>query len=475
MIGILLAAGRGTRMKSDTPKVLFEINDEPMCFGPYRALFETCDRVAVVVGYRGADVKDTLLTRAFEAFGEDKVRAKTLFFTQEVQRGTGDAVRVALDGLIKGGATDEGTIVLNGDLPLIRKETIEDMIKQVKEARLSGACLSYEARNPHGLGRILRDDMGNFAKIQEEKDASADERLQKEVNGGVYYFRTEMLVEALRGLKSENKQGEFYLTDVLLPRGNTLRTDALPVREPEDLLGVNSTWELALVRAKAQERLQQWVCEEKGVELLDHRSVFISSRAQFKGPCKIGPNTVIKGLSSIGAGAVIQGGAYLVDATVGEDSEILWGSVIVSSNVGPEAKVGPMAHLRPGSELGTGVKVGNFVEIKKSVLGPNCKVSHLSYIGDAEIGEGSNIGAGTITCNFDGFNKYKTKIGKRSFVGSDTQLVAPITIGDDAYVGSGTTVTQDVPSGALAISRPDMVIKEGYAQKLAAKRKQSDK
>lgn len=472
MLGILLAAGRGTRMKSTNPKVLFDVNEEPLCFASYRALFALCDKVLVVVGYRGADVKERLLGRAFEVYGKEAVLAKTYFYTQEEQNGTGHAVKVALEGIGKGLTAHEATFVLNGDLPLVTEQTLSPLLSAMRADSFDSLCLSFEASNPTGFGRIRRDASGHLLSIREEKDASESEKKITEVNGGVYCFKSSILYDALQGLKSDNKQNEFYLTDLLgSSQQPKLKTGALLVENAEDLHGVNTTYELTLVRKLAQDRLKKSLCEEHGLDFSNADSCFVSARAKFKGPAQIGPACSILGNSEIGLNVFLEGHVLVQNSKIEDEAQLLWSSVVKESRVGPRSKIGPMAHLRPGSLLSEEVKVGNFVEIKKSTMAKGSKASHLSYLGDAEIGEEANIGAGTITCNYDGFNKFKTKIGKRSFIGSDSQLVAPIVIGDDAYVGSGTTVTEDVPDGALAISRPDMLIKEGYAQKLAAKRK----
>jgi bifunctional UDP-N-acetylglucosamine pyrophosphorylase/glucosamine-1-phosphate N-acetyltransferase len=458
-------------MKSAKPKVLFEINDEPLCFAPFRALFEVCDRVVVVVGYRGAEVRENLLKRANEAFGEEAVKAKVLFYTQEEQKGTGHAVRTAIDGLGKSIGSYDATIVLNGDLPLVRESTLRPMVDAFRDGKLDSICLSFDAEDPTGLGRILRDKEGAFVGIREEKDCSESERRIREVNGGVYCFRNTVLAPSLSELKTDNKQGEFYLTDLLgSAKQPTLKSAAIVTEAAEDLLGVNNTFELGEMRTRAQRRLKRDLCERYGIDFVNIDSSFVSARATFQGPCRIGPGCSVLGNSFVGEDVDLEGHVLIKNARVLKGAKILWSTVIEDSTVGDRSKVGPMAHLRPGTQLGEDVKIGNFVETKKTVFAKGAKASHLSYLGDADIGEESNIGAGTITCNYDGFNKSKTTIGKRAFIGSDSQLVAPVTIGDDAYVGSGTTVTEDVPNGALAISRPDMVVKEGYAQKLAAKR-----
>lgn len=470
MIGILLAAGRGTRMKNDKPKVLFQVNDEPLCMAPVKALFDLCDKVVVVIGYRGPDVREAIQQRASEIYGVDVVRTKLSFFTQNPPKGTGDAVKTAMEGLGKSANNFAEVLVVNGDLPLIRSQTLKRMVESAQAAKLSSACLSMRTAQTQGLGRILRDETGHFRGIREEKDATSDEKKIREVNGGVYYFKTELLQDGLKKLKSNNEQQEFYLTDLLGNREPTgPRSEAVLCRSPWDLLGVNTTYELSQIRKISQYRLQKKLSEEFGLELENAETTFISARAQILGACTIGPNTQILGKSLIEKGVVVEGSVRIVDSKILAGARILWGSVIEESQVGFEAQVGPMAHLRPESDVGENARVGNFVELKKTKLGARAKAAHLSYLGDADVGEDANIGCGSITCNYDGFNKFPTKIGKRAFIGSDTQLIAPIVIGDDAYVASGTTVTQDVPSGALALSRPELTLKPGYAHKLNEK------
>jgi bifunctional UDP-N-acetylglucosamine pyrophosphorylase/glucosamine-1-phosphate N-acetyltransferase len=459
-------------MKSEFPKVLFEINDEPLCVAGFRALAARCDRIVVVVGYRGGDVRQALTEAGREMLGPARFDSVVVFVTQDPPKGTGDAVRHAVETLGKGLNAQEEVIVLNGDLPLVRPETLDRLVKPAQAAKLESACLSVYAARPQGLGRILRDDRGVFSGIREEKDASPEEKRIREVNGGLYYFKASALIESVGALKSDNAQGEFYLTDLLGNRaGQSLRSQAILLRNPYDLLGVNTTWELASVRKIAQARLQKRLCEDHGVDFKDPATTIVSARAYFGGACTIGPGTVILGKSRIEPGVTIEGNVYVENGTIGAGAKIHWGSVIREGIVGPRSAIGPMAHLRPGTELGEGVRIGNFVETKKTKMGAHSKAAHLSYLGDATVGDDANIGCGTITCNYDGFNKYPTRIGSRSFVGSDVQLIAPVTVGDDAYVGSGTAVTQDVPSGALALSRAELIIKPGYAKRLADKKK----
>lgn len=472
MLGILLAAGRGTRMKSDMPKVLFTVNDEPMAFAPFQQLLGMCNTVAVVIGYGGSDVKASLLSRASEVTGM-QAEEKTIFFTQQELKGTADAVKTALEGLERGGhkiSGDEEIIILNGDLPLIRKETLENFLKQVRAAKVESACLSFSANNPTGFGRIIRDMRGVFTSIREEKEATVDEKKIREVNSGVYYFKAEILQKALTKVSDKNNQNEFYLTDALGEQSGFLSA-AFRCPYKWDLSGVNTTYELSVARSIAQARLQKSLAEEHGVCFADPLSVFVSARCQFEGPCSLGPNVQLMGRTKIGKNVKITGSTLIEDSQIGEDVLIDFSTVIRSSKVMKGAKVGPFAHLRPESTVEEEAKIGNFVELKKTRIGKKAKVSHLSYLGDADVGEETNIGCGTITCNFDGASKHKTIIGKNAFIGSDTQLIAPISVGDEAYVASGTTLTEDVPAGALALARAELTIKNDYARRLLARLK----
>ena len=471
MLGILLAAGRGTRMKSESPKVLFQINGECLCWGPLEALLKTCDRVVVVVGYKGEEVK-SIISRAVETYmGQEVLQSRIQFCTQDPPQGTGDAVRTALAAVGRSLSQFPEVVVVNGDLPLIRESTIKRLAAYCRERKIQSACLSMMVRQPKGLGRILRDETGIFSGIREEKDAKPFELKIREVNGGVYFFQRELLETEIQNLKSNNSQKEFYLTDLLgnLHVNRVRRSEAVLLKNSYDLMGVNNTWELAGARSIAQARLHKEL-SEMGVEVENPMSTFVGRGVKFHGPCYIGPGSYLFGKTEIATGVRIEGNCRIFNTRIDSSSVIEWGSVLEDSIVGVGCKVGPMARLRPGSELEEGVKIGNFVELKKTKMKARSKASHLSYLGDAEVGEESNIGCGTITCNYDGFNKNRTIIGKRAFIGSDSQLVAPVTVGDEAYVGSGTTVTQDVPAGSLALSRSELVIKADYATKLFQKK-----
>ncbi len=471
MLGILLAAGRGTRMKSDQPKVLFTVNDEPMAFAPYRQLLEVSNTVAVVIGYGGSDVKASLLSRASEISGLNG-EGKTVFFTQQELIGTANAVSTAIEGFLGGGHKldnpEEEVVIVNGDLPLIRKETLDYFLKEVRARKAESACMTFVANNPTGFGRIVRDMRGVFTSICEEKDATADEKKIREVNSGLYYFKAGVLIETLKKVSDKNNQKEFYLTDALGAQSG-FRSEVVRCPYKWDLSGVNTNYELSVARSVAQARLQKDLSNTYGVNFADPLSIFVSARCHFEGPCTIGPNVQLMGRTRIGKNVKMVGSSLIEDSQIGDDVLIDFSTVVRSSKIMRAAKIGPFAHIRPESIVEEDVKVGNFVELKKTRLGRGAKVSHLSYLGDADVGEETNIGCGTITCNFDGASKHKTIIGKNAFIGSDTQLIAPVHVGDEAYVASGTTLTEDVPAGALALARAELTIKNDYARRLMTK------
>jgi bifunctional UDP-N-acetylglucosamine pyrophosphorylase/glucosamine-1-phosphate N-acetyltransferase len=438
-----------------------------MAAAPLRALGDICQKIVVVVGYQAERVEAELREVFASEFGSELAREKLHFVLQKEQRGTGDAVRVAMAEL--GSAKESSVVVLNGDLPLVRAGIVKKMVQELETRKLHSLCLSSLVMDPSGLGRIVRDARGVVERICEEADATADLKTIKEVNSGIYAFNMEFLKSGLAELRSENKQNEFYLTDLIgIARDKRRATDALVItgEDTEDLIGANSTWELARADQIDQARWKRALCESFGVLFVAADSSYVERSVRFTGAAKIGPGTFLGGRSEISRGVVIEGQARVLNSKLAEAAQIKWGSVITDSLVGARASVGPMAHLRPETELKEDVKVGNFVETKKTVMHRGSKASHLSYLGDAEVGEESNIGCGTITCNYDGVNKHKTLIGKRVFVGSDSQIVAPVKIADGAYVATGTTVTRDVPADALAIGRARMEVKEGYAKRL---------
>jgi len=437
---VILAAGQGTRMRSDTIKLLHPVAGRPMVARVLDAVAPLRPRRTVtVVGFQAERVRAALTGSATE------------FAVQREQRGTGHAVLAAARALA--GVADGTLLVLNGDLPLLRPATLRRLIRRHAGA---GACLTLltaEVDDPRGYGRVVRNPGGAVARIVEDRDATADERRIGEINCGVYCARADALLAALRRVRPDNDQGEYYITDavrLLLEAGRPVL--ALPHPWPAEVLGVNTRRELVqatrLLLARKAEELQ-----DAGVTLLDPGRTWIDPRARIGRDCVIWPGAIIEGDTVVGNGSVIGPGCRLVDCRLGPAVEIRDHSVLVGSLVGRGAQIGPFAHLRPGSVLEPDTRVGNFVELKKTRLGRGSKANHLAYLGDATIGAACNIGAGTITCNYDGTHKHPTRLGRGVFIGSDTQLVAPVTVHAGAYVAAGTTLTEDVPAGALAIGR----------------------
>lgn len=438
---VVLAGGKGTRMHSEEPKVLRTLLGEPMLgyvLAALAPLFE--DRVHVVVGH-----------------GADKVRAvcpagAARFAIQEPQLGTGHALQCAFPDLEQAGYGY--VLVLNGDAPLVDSRTLAAFSRQALERKADMAFMSIELPDPGAYGRVARDAQGR-ARIVEAKDY--DESLHgpagAEVNAGVYFFSLPALRGVLHKLKNENKSGEFYITDLaeLVAETGGLVV-ALNQGRDDNLLGINSPTELVRAEELLRERivnahLARGVLVRAASGARIGPKAVIEPGAELSGPCDI------LGATTIASGAVLEPNVWVKDSTVGPGAVIHAFSHLDGAAVGPGCRVGPYGRLRPGAVLEDGARVGNFVEMKKAVLGPGAKANHLTYLGDAEIGAGSNIGAGTITCNYDGVNKHKTVIGQRAFIGSNTALVAPVTVGADALVGAGSVITKDVADGELAVAR----------------------
>jgi bifunctional UDP-N-acetylglucosamine pyrophosphorylase / glucosamine-1-phosphate N-acetyltransferase len=450
---IVLAAGQGTRMKSATPKVLHHVAGRPLIHYPVRAALEAGAKQVVVVVGRGADDVKSYLASAFDA------RVTTVVQTD--QRGTGHAALVALPALEKARLA---TLVLYADTPLLEVADLKALASALEghpEATL--AMLTCVVSNPTGYGRVLRDAKRRVTGIREHRDLrTEEERAICEVNPGVYAAKMSFLRRALSELRPDNAQNELYLTDIVAAAGGAI---ALPT-DAASLVGVNDRAQLMHAEAAMHRRIRERL-GQSGVTI--HGKPRIDDTVEVAKDATIGPAAVLRGTTVVSEGAVIDVGSVVTDSSIGKAAIIQPYSVITSSKVGPKAKIGPFAHLRPESDIGEEAHIGNFVETKKTIVRARAKANHLAYVGDGDIGEGSNIGAGTIFCNYDGFQKHRTVIGKNVFVGSDSQIVAPITIGDGAYVGTGTTVTLDVPANALAIGRARQENKEGYAGKLRAR------
>ncbi len=452
---IILAAGLGTRMKSDTAKVLHKVAGRPLVAWPVELARQLgAKKIVVVLGHQ----RDAVVAMLTKRFGEGSFEVAV----QEQQLGTGHAVAQAMPALA-GEPDGARVVILSGDVPLLRKETIDALI--AAQGTSPVAVVGTHPPDPRGYGRMVRDGGGYLTKIVEEKDAPADVKRIKEVNAGIYSMQLGFLRAGIGGLKANNAQKELYLTD-LVARAAESGGGAATVDAPfDDVAGINDRVELARLDAIARRRIaERWMRD--GVTVKDVGSVAIDADVVEIGKdSEIGAGVQLRGATKIGAGVVVDCGCVITDSVVGDGVLVKPYCVITESKVGARAQLGPFAHLRPASELGEDVHVGNFVETKKTRLGKGSKANHLAYLGDAVIGAQVNVGAGTITCNYDGVNKFVTTVEDGVFIGSDTQLVAPVTVGKDAYVAAGTTVTRDVPAGALAITRVEQVNKEGYTAK----------
>lgn len=446
---VVLAAGEGKRMKSATPKVLQPLLGRTLLGHVLHVASEIrADRTLVVVGHK-ADQVGAFVSEV--APGASSV-------LQAEQNGTGHAVRIALDAAPELTGT---VVVLSGDVPLLRAETVEALLATHERAGAAATVLSAEVDRPAGLGRIVRDAKGNLERIVEAKDASPDELAIREINSGIYAFDAAMLRAALGKLSTDNAQGEEYLTDVFAILAGEGHPVAIEVAEfAYETLGCNDRAELSRLRVLMRDRVNDaWM--RAGVLLLDPATTWIDVTATLEPDAVVDQNCQILGSSSVATGAVVGPDSTLVDTSVAAGATVLR-SHSVGAEVGPEATVGPFSYLRPGTKLARKSKVGGFVETKNAVLGEGAKVPHLSYVGDAEIGAKANIGAGTIFANYDGVRKARTVVGEAAFVGSDSVLVAPREIGPGAYVAAGSVVVKDVPAGNLGVTRAQQRNIEGW-------------
>lgn len=434
---VILAAGKGTRMKSKLPKVLHKICGDTMISHVINAVAATGVKKTIVVVGHGADrVTSEVAGRAQVAL-------------QEEQLGTAHALMQAAPYL----SSFQGEIlVLCGDTPLIEASTLLDLYHSHTEAGSDATVLTATVADPAGYGRVVRNDRGDLVKIVEQKDAAPEEKQIREINTGIYCFAAAGLFEALNRLAPNNAQGEYYLTDILemyISEGR--RVGAVRLDDPIEIMGINDRVQLA----EAEKHMRGRILNElmlSGVTIIDPLSTFVDKQVRVGRDTVIYPFTFIEGDTIIGEDCVIGPNTRLINSVVGNGVSIQ-NSLVTESSMGDLCSIGPFAYLRPGTELARGVKVGNFSEIKKSTIGEGSKVPHLSYVGDATIGRNVNIGAGTITCNYDGHNKWPTRIGDGAFIGSNTNLVAPVNIGAGAVTGAGSTITKDVPAGALGVER----------------------
>jgi bifunctional UDP-N-acetylglucosamine pyrophosphorylase/glucosamine-1-phosphate N-acetyltransferase len=450
LTALVLAAGKGTRMKSQLPKVLHPLCGRPLLEYPVTAAFEAGADPVVVVTSGQPEIGRALEQR----YGRERL----VVVVQDPPRGTGDAVRVGLAA-----AQHERTLILYGDTPLLRARDLMGLLEALEPPAQELSMLTALLETPSGYGRVIRDAGGAIVEVREERDLrSPAERAICEVNAGMYAARTERLRAAVADLKPNNAQGEYYLTDIIAFLAKSAPVAAVP-GDADALVGVNDRADLA----RAEELLfARHRDHHRRAGVTVHGDARIDSGVEIAPDAEIGAGVCLRGRSKVGAGSRIDVGCVLVDAQIGENVEIKPYCVIMQSSVGDRAQLGPFAHLRPESVIEAEAHIGNFVETKKTRVRRGAKASHLSYLGDADVGERVNIGAGTIVCNYDGFVKHRTTIGDGAFVGSDSQLIAPVTIGKNAYVGTGTTVTEDVPDDALAIGRARQVNKPGYAARL---------
>lgn len=461
---VILAAGKGTRMKSELPKVLHHVGGQPMiahvlataaALGPVST--------TVVIGHMADKMRSALPPLpGGEGWGEGPQRAwpEVETVVQEPQLGTGHALLQA-ETVLKAAT---GTVVLlSGDVPLLKADTLQQLLARHRETGAALTVLTTSVEQPKGYGRIVRDTTGAFTHIVEERDATDAERTIREINSGIFALELDGLFDALRLIATENAQGEYYLPDLvgILRRQDRL-VHAVPLNAGDQLLGINSREELARMNAILRDRRNAAVMAS-GVTLVDPATTWIGEQVEIGQDTVIHPNVYLEGRTRIGSGCEIHAGSRIVDSTLADNVLVQNCCVIRQSTIESGASVGPFAHLRPDSHMGERAHVGNFVELKKARLGAGTKAGHLAYLGDATIGADVNIGAGVITCNYDGVRKHQTIIEDGVFVGTDSQLVAPVRVGEGAYVAAGSSVTEDVPAGALAIARGRQVNKDGWA------------
>lgn len=445
-----MAAGLGTRMKSNLAKVLHRLDGRPLI----NHVCETSlalrpDSISVIVGHQANEVKQAVTSE----FGE----ARFAFPVQKQQLGTGDAVNSAKK-LLKD--RDSVLLVLSGDVPMISNKTLKALIAKHRRSKAACTILTVELKDPTGYGRVIREG-GEFSRIVEQKDASDEEKECPEINSGIYCFDTKKLFQALAKVGNTNAQGEYYLTDVptiLKKKGD--RVSLFLHDDEHEIEGINDRRQLAAMESELRDRTNMRLMLEGGVTFIDPRSAYISAKAAIGRDTVVHPNVTIEGDSVVGDGCIIRSGTRIHFSKIGNGVEIRDNCLIRDSVVGDECTLGPMAHLRGHAVMAERSAVGNFVELKKTLLGKGSKASHLTYLGDATIGEKTNIGAGTITCNYDGKNKHATVIGDGVKIGSDTMLIAPVAVGDGAVTGAGSVVTKDILPNKLAVGAPARSIKD---------------
>ncbi len=446
---VILAAGKGVRMRSEFPKVVHRVAGIPMVKHVANAVSQAgIDKITLVVGHQQEMVK--------QLFAGQKLN----FATQTEQLGTGHALLQAQAYV----QDDDTVLVVAGDTPLLQAATLQALIEHHRTNQAIATVLSTEIQNPYGYGRIIRDKNGKFKRIVEEKDASSEEKQITEINSGMYCLQVKEAFAALMVLGSSNAQGEYYLTDILeMLMQDQHRVEVFLMHAPEDIYGINNREQLAFAESRMRQRKNTELMLE-GVTIIDPQNTYIDTQVSIGMDTVIYPGSIIEGSTRIGEGCKIGPDTHISDSLIG-NNVFIENSRIKEAEVGDECNIGPYAYLRPQAVLHRGVKVGDFVEIKKSIIGAGSKVPHLSYIGDAQLGKGVNVGAGTITCNYDGKNKWQTILEDGAFIGSNTNLVAPVKIGENAITGAGSTISRDVPAKALGLERATQKNIENWTKK----------
>jgi bifunctional UDP-N-acetylglucosamine pyrophosphorylase/glucosamine-1-phosphate N-acetyltransferase len=453
LAAVVLAAGQGKRMRSARAKVLHPVAGQPLLLHVLDAIEPLqVSPVVVVVGHDGDTVRDAVQGRATIA-------------EQKEQLGTGHAVLQAKKALA---GFDGDVLVLCGDVPLLTTHTVHELVRMHRRVGAKATVLSALVEDPSGYGRIVRGETDTQVRIVEDADADEDELEIREINTGTYCFNAAFLFRCLARLGRDNAQGEYYLTDLVEAASLEEAAACVTLEDGDEGHGVNTRADLARIENLMQERLIDRAMEE-GVTFLDPASAMLTTRTTIGRDTVVGPSVRFERDVRIGENCVLEGSIHLRDTVVGDGVLLRWGVVADGARIGHGAKVGPFAHLRPEADLGEAVHIGNFVEVKKATIGARSKANHLAYIGDAIVGVDANIGAGTITCNYDGFGKHRTVIGDRVQIGSDTQLVAPVTVGADAYIAAGSTISKDVAPGALAFNDKPQLGRAGWVEGFRAR------
>ncbi|MFY9394242.1 MAG: bifunctional UDP-N-acetylglucosamine diphosphorylase/glucosamine-1-phosphate N-acetyltransferase GlmU [Halanaerobiales bacterium] len=440
VLTIILAAGQGTRMKSDRVKVLHHVAGRPMLHYVVDNAGSFSSSIVLIIGRQGEMVRESLA-------GKPNLK----FIVQEEQLGTGHAVIQAREEILKHSGP---VLVLYGDTPLLREETLRNLIKIHEEKQAASTVLTTRLEDPTGYGRIIRDKAGNLVRIVEERDAGAEEKAIREINSGVCCFDSSLLLEALANLDNKNAQGEYYLTDTIAYL-NDQGKKVLPylIEDYQEIIGINDRKNLARAERIIRDRINEKHLEN-GVTMIDPATIYIDSEVEIGQDTLIYPFTYIEGKTSIGKNSIIGSHCRIKDSKIGEAVNIMDHSIILDSQIGAYSQIGPFAHIRPGCLLETETKIGGFVEIKNTTVGQGTKIPHLSYVGDASIGQETNVGAGTIFANYDGEKKHQTIVGDKVFIGSNTTLVSPVKIGDEGKTGAGSVVTRDVPEKTTVVGVP---------------------